>query len=222
MKRPDLILFAKQPRLGEAKTRLAQACGAERAAEIATVLIRESVVLAASSWPGEVYLCCAPDTDHPLFAALAAELHVSLVDQGGGDLGERMLRSLRAGISRSGVAAIMGCDVPHCLAFTLEQAYEALARGRNVLGSTLDGGYYFIGLQQVESSIFTGMEWGGDQVLAQTIMRAGEAGIRFEMLAQLRDIDTWEDLVSVAQQFPPLQPFVTNSLRSAFRISTDA
>jgi len=219
MKRPDLILFSKQPRPGQVKTRLAQVCGAERAAEIAAVLIRETVILAVNSWPGDVYLCGAPDADHPLFQELAAEFHVRLVAQGEGDLGDRMFRSLHAGIAHRGAAAVMGCDVPHCSANTVESAYEILADGGNVLGAAMDGGYYFIGLQQIVPSLFTDIDWGGDQVLDHTRARARHAGIEFDMLPALRDIDTWDDLVGVAQHYPPLQSFVPQFPRAAFRIN---
>ncbi len=214
MKRPDLFLMAKQPQPGLAKTRLAQVCGAQGAAEIAAALIRETVSLAASYWPGEVFLSVAPDAGHPLFQALAAEFSIHLVGQGEGDLGARMLRLLGEGIARRGAAAVMGCDVPHCKWSTIEQAYEALARGRNAIGPTLDGGYYFLGLQQATSSLFEGIEWGGNQVLRQTRALALQAGIEFETLETLRDVDTWEDLLSVALHYPPLQPFATRSLRA--------
>ncbi|MHB8427868.1 MAG: TIGR04282 family arsenosugar biosynthesis glycosyltransferase [Acidiferrobacterales bacterium] len=209
MKRPDLILFAKQPRVGEAKTRLAQVCGPQRAAVIAADLIRQTVALAADSWPGEVYLCGAPDARHPLFAQLAAELHLHLAVQGEGSLGERMLRSLRLGIERAGAAAVMGCDVPHCSAVILEDAYETLARGGNVIGPALDGGYYFIGLQRADPALFAGLEWGGNRVLDDTQVRARAARVEFHVLPALRDIDTWEDLVCAARRCPALQSLIS-------------
>ncbi|MDA8363896.1 MAG: TIGR04282 family arsenosugar biosynthesis glycosyltransferase [Gammaproteobacteria bacterium] len=209
MKRPDLFIMAKQPVAGQVKTRLAQTCGAERAAEIAAALIRATLALVTENWPGEVYLCGAPDAGHPLFERLAAELHVHLASQGRGDLGERMHRLLRQGIERRGAAAVMGCDVPQCCASTLEVAYETLARGGGVIGPAMDGGYYFIGLQRAEPALFAGIDWGGDRVYAETRERARRAGIGFEVLAPLRDIDTWDDLVGVARDHPSLQPLVT-------------
>ncbi len=219
MKRPDLILFAKQPLAGQVKTRLAQVCGAERAAEIAAVLIRETVALAADNWPGEVYLCGAPDARHPLFEHLAADLHVHLAAQGEGDLGERMFGSLRRGIERCGAAAVMGCDVPRCDAGTLEDAYETLARGGSVIGPAMDGGFYFIGLQRAEPALFSGVDWGGNLVLNETQARARAAGIEFHTLASLRDIDTWEDLICVARYYPVLQPMVVRRSPQIFPLN---
>ncbi len=212
MKKPDLILFAKQPLAGEVKTRLAQVCGAERAAAIAADLIRQTVALAADSWPGEIFLCGAPDTRHPLFEYLAAELHLHLVVQGEGDLGERMLRSLGLGIERRGAAAVMGCDVPHCSPVILEDAFETLARGGSVIGPAMDGGYYFIGLQRADPALFAGLEWGGTRVLDDTQARARAVGVQFHVLPALRDIDTWEDLVWAARCCPALQPLMSGSM----------
>ena len=222
MKKPDMILFAKQPLAGQVKTRLAQVCGAERAAEIAGVLIRRTVALVADSWPGEVYLYGAPDARHPLFEQLAAELHVHLASQGAGDLGARMLRSMCQGIERRGAAAIMGCDVPQCSATALEDAYETLARGGNVIGPSRDGGYYFIGLQRPEPALFTGMDWGSDGVLNQTQARARAAGIEFHTLPPLCDIDTWDDLVSAARLDPSLRSLVTRSAHVVFPLNPES
>jgi hypothetical protein len=122
MNQPDFILFAKQPLPGQVKTRLQPHYSPEQAAEIAAFMIRATVELAVSSWPGDVYLYAAPDPDYPLFHALAEEFHIRLATQAEGDLGNKMLSALREGIERQGCAAIMGCDVPHCPWEVIDQA----------------------------------------------------------------------------------------------------
>ena len=122
MPQPELILFAKQPRPGAVKTRMIPEYTAEQAAEIAACLIRATVELAVSSWPGEVHLYGAPDADHPLFHALAGEFRLKLASQAEGDLGARMYRALRDGVARQGSAAVLGCAVPHCGWEVLERA----------------------------------------------------------------------------------------------------
>src|SRR3989338_9656291 len=64
MKQPDLILFAHEPRPGRVKTRLMPHRSPEQAAEIAAFMLRATVEHATSSWPGEIFLYCAPDTGH--------------------------------------------------------------------------------------------------------------------------------------------------------------
>ncbi len=208
MSQPELILFARQPVAGQVKTRLQPGYSPERAAEVATFMIRATVELAVSAWPGDVSLYASPDPDHPLFHELAREFHVRLAAQTGGDLGARMLNALREGIERNDCAAVMGCDVPQCGWDVLDLANDWLARGRNVLGPTEDGGYYFIGLQDARPELFTDMPWGGNQVLETTLARAGKLGMDFDLLKRLRDIDTADDLWLVAQNYEPLKKFL--------------
>ncbi len=207
-RQPELIIFAKQPLAGKVKTRLQPEYTPQEAAEIAALLVRATVELAAASWPGEIYLYGAPDAGHPLFEELAREFQLQLAPQGAGDLGARMQAALREGLARRRAAAILGCDVPHCSWATLDQANHWLAQGRNVLGPTEDGGYYFIGLGAPHAVLFEGIDWGTDRVLAQTLARAEQLGIEFEWLPCLRDIDTARDLRLVAQKYEPLRRFL--------------
>ncbi|MFQ5935276.1 MAG: TIGR04282 family arsenosugar biosynthesis glycosyltransferase [Acidiferrobacterales bacterium] len=205
MKSPDLMLFAKQPVPGQVKTRLQEVYTPTQVAEIAAFLIRATVELAAASWPSDVYIYGAPNSDHPLFRDLAETFHLRLAAQVEGDLGHKMLCAMRDGIRRSGAAGIIGCDVPHCPWEVVEGAHEYLAKGQNVLGRTEDGGYYFIGMQNAYRRLFEEIEWGGNDVADVTLARARELGIAFEMLPTLRDIDTGESLWLAAHEFEPLR-----------------
>ncbi len=207
MKRPALVLFAKQPLPGQAKTRLMPDYTAEEAARIAAFLIEATVRGAALSWDGPVYLYGAPNADHPLFQALAQEFPIILRAQAQGDLGARMCQALRAAITEHGTAAILGCDVPHLEKQNLRQAYKKLAQGKNLIGPTADGGYYFIGLHEAPASLFEDISWGNLDVLAATLVRAKTVGIEFERLTTLQDIDTAANLRVIAEDYEPLKQF---------------
>ena len=208
MPQPELILFAKQPRPGEVKTRLQPIYTPEQAAEIAACLVRATVELAVSAWPGEIYLYGSPDSEHAVFHELAGEFDIKLASQCPGDLGTKMLGALRDGVERHGAAAVLGCDVPHCGWDVLDYANGRLARGHNALGPTEDGGYYFIGLQEGRSELFEGIDWGGCRVLAQTLQRAEDIGIDFDLLKVLRDVDTPSNLWCAAQKVESLKRFI--------------
>lgn len=205
---PELLIFARQPRAGETKTRLQPDYTPQQAADIAAFMLRATVELAVANWPGEVSLYGAPDANHPLFHDFAKEFGVRLADQRGGDLGERMQHAFADVLTRRRAAAILGCDVPHCSWGILDQANGWLAKGRNVLGPTEDGGYYFIGLTAPYTGLFEDIDWGTDRVFAQTLERAASLGVEFESLPRLRDVDTADDLRRVSQKYPPLRAFV--------------
>jgi rSAM/selenodomain-associated transferase 1 len=208
MKSPDLILFAKQPVPGQVKTRLQVHCSPQRAAEIMTFLIEATVETAVSFWPSTVYLYAWPDAEHPLFRRLADTYHVKLATQAAGDLGEKMYRAMADGIERSGAAAIMGCDTPQCRWDIFEQAHELLARGKETIGLSKDGGYYLLGLQQADVELFQDMAWGSRTTGPATVARLEAMGRYPELLPTLQDIDTWEDLREVARDYASLQRFL--------------
>jgi uncharacterized protein len=67
-----------------------------------------------------------------------------------------------------------------------------------VLGPTLDGGYYLVGVRKTMPDIFAGIRWGGSSVLRDTLVRLRRAGIRPALAPAWYDVDRWSDLVLLA------------------------
>ena len=203
MRRPALLLFAKTPRPGAVKTRLCPPLSAAQAAGLAEWMIRRTVALALSAWPGAVSLWVWPDVGHPLWRALAGP-RLRILPQCPGDLGAKMGHALDWAIRRYGAAAVMGCDVPQCPPAVLHGAARSLAGGREVIGPAADGGYYLIGLTRLRAAPFAGMTWGGRWLFARTLGRLRAGGRRPLVLPRLRDLDTWTDVLAVAAHWPDL------------------
>ena len=191
-----LYLFAKAPVAGKVKTRLESHCSPERAAHIAEHLIVETIIQTRAHWPGEVILSVGGDIRHPSIIKIANETGVVVLAQHSGSLGERMHRTF---VDESRPTAILGCDAPHILAKDLKATAAYLRKGENVIGPSLDGGYYLIALQCAHSELFRGIKWGSNTVLATTMQRAQKLDLKFEHLATLQDIDTWPDLLTAAE-----------------------
>ena len=206
MKTPELILMAGAP--DALAARLASGGDPHRAAEVAALLVRATVELATSYWPGEVSLYRIPGREHPLCQELAGEFHLRLAVQGEGDPGQAMHAALSEGIARHGAAAILGGAVPHLPGLVLEDAFEHLAKGRSVLGPSDNGGYYLIGLQAPCPGLFQGIAWDGRAVLADTLARARTEALEFEFLPTERAIDSWNDLFLASRRLEILQPYL--------------
>lgn len=190
---PDswLLLFVRNPVLGRVKTRLAQGLGEERALAIYYRLLR--VLQAEServSVPKVVYYDQFIDRED-LWAEAGYEQFV----QSPGDLGVRMnaafLERARLG---GGPCVLVGSDVPDLTAEIIEQAFALLETTEVVLGPAVDGGYYLIGLQQPQPSLFEGIEWSTERVLDQTQEKVEKAGLSLALLPVLRDVDQPSDL----------------------------
>ncbi len=190
-----VMVFARAPTPGEAKTRLIPALGKAGAAELHHRLVVHCLREAADARIGPVELWCTPDTSDPFFRECQRSLGVSLYAQGEGDLGARMQRAFELALARSRHAILVGSDIPALSAQYLRDADRALARGDEiVIGPAEDGGYALIGLSRCDPELFRGVPWGGSEALAETRRRIATLGWRATELPALWDVDRPEDL----------------------------
>lgn len=185
--------MAKAPVPGRVKTRLIPTLGAEGAARLHAHLLRSTVtkMLAAELCP--VQLWCAPDTEHPDFAALE-KAGARLECQCDGNLGARMAHIARTVLAAARQVVIVGTDIPDLDAPQVEAALTALAAGHDaVLGPTEDGGYCLLGLARTDDELFRGMPWSTARVADVTRRRLVTLGWTWSELPELWDLDRPED-----------------------------
>lgn len=193
-----ILVFAKAPVPGRAKTRLIPVLGAEGAARLHERLLRQTVDTLATAGLAPLTVRCAPDCTHPVFAELAERWRVGLERQCDGDLGARLEQGVRAAFSRPAEAVdrviLVGCDCPALDAGYLAAALAALDDHDAVLGPAADGGYVLLGLRGAAPALFRDIPWGGPAVAGLTRERMRRLGWRWRELATLRDLDRPEDL----------------------------
>lgn len=199
-----LIVFAKAPVAGQAKTRLIPALDAAGAAALAERLLQHTLATAEAAGFPALELCVSPDTTHPAFQAVAQQPQAmwTLTLQGEGDLGARMQRRLHAALASAGPALLIGTDAPALDAALLQAASAALAEHDAVFVPALDGGYALVGLSRPAPQLFEGIAWSTDAVMAQTRERARTTGLRWAELPPVQDIDLPEDLVHLPAGWP--------------------
>ncbi len=189
-----VIVFAKAPVPGLAKTRLVPALGDAGAAAVAERLLLQATAAAVAAQLGPVELCVTPDTRHDIFQALANQHGVSLEVQGEGDLGARMHRALQRQLQQHGHVLLMGADAPALDAALLREAAAHLNQHDAVFVPALDGGYALVGLCRPQPGLFAGMTWSTDRVMQDTRKHAHAAGLRWAETAAVADIDVPADL----------------------------
>jgi len=184
----QLIVFVKAPRHGTVKTRLARTIGAA-AAEGAYRHLVETLLNQLEGLRG-VELCFSPDDAASEVQHWLKEGWISR-PQGDGDLGQRLhsafQRAFRTGAKQ---VAIIGSDCPAVRVGDIREAWDSLATRDVVLGPATDGGYWLIGLRQLEPDLFRGIPWSTKDVCAETIRRVEHAGLSVHMLRELADVDT--------------------------------
>jgi len=192
-----IIVFAKAPVPGAAKTRLVPALGEWGAARLHARLVRHAVRSALAARLGRVEL--HGTRRHSFFKSLRVPFRL----QRGNDLGERMCYAL----SRNPGAILIGTDCPELTAADLRYARRLLQAGYDaVLAPAEDGGYALIALRHVAPEIFRNMRWGTSSVYGETVKRLKR--YRWRALRTVWDVDRPEDL-------PRLSELRLRSLRSA-------
>ena len=190
-----LIVMAKAPAPGFAKTRLIPALGEQGAARLAARLLEHTLREARDAGFDALTLACAPDITPAAFAA-QGRLGVALVAQGEGDLGARMQRQFEQAFARAATCVlVIGTDAPALDAVMLRRAADALSSAQAVFVPAADGGYALIGLRRVLPSLFEAMPWSTGAVMAVTRERLAQAAMRHTELPTVHDIDEAADLV---------------------------
>lgn len=192
--RTAVIVFAKAPRPGQAKTRLIPALGARGAADLARRMLEHTLAVACDAGIGPVDLCVAPDAADPVVAELSARHRATTSAQGDGDLGIRMDRALTRALRSLPRALLIGTDCPALDAHMLRTAAARLTDHDAVFVPALDGGYVLVGLRRPAPGLFTDIGWSTPGVMTATRARARTLGLRLAALDPVADVDVPEDL----------------------------
>jgi uncharacterized protein len=196
-----IVIMAKAPVAGLAKTRLIPALGAEGAAQLAKKMLSHTLATALASKLGVVEICATPDPNDPAWLGLDLPTNIVWTAQGDGDLGERMARAA-ARTTRGGEAIILiGTDCPAIDVFTLHEAAQALDDYDASLLPTFDGGYALMGMKKFDSAAFDNMPWSTSTVAQKTIQSIQRLGWQVKVLPNLHDIDEPTDLQHLPTQW---------------------
>lgn len=193
-----LLVFAKAPVAGQAKTRLAPALGLDGAARLQGALIEDALTRARDARPPVLQLWGAGADPDGALAAAAQRHGASLHAQCDGDLGRRMAAALAHASAAGRPAIVIGSDAPGLSPAQIKEADHQLGYNDAVIVPAHDGGYVLLGLHRCDASLFTGVEWGSERVLAQTRERLRALGWRHAELAPTWDVDRPEDLERLA------------------------
>ena len=186
-----VVIFARAPLPGLAKTRLIPALGAQGAARVQRRFTRNTLRLAAAADTGPVTLWCTPDADQRFFRALHRAGGVALQSQCDGDLGARMLHACAHHFSGQPDQPLLliGTDCAVLAPGHLQAVARALEQHEVVIVPAEDGGYVLVGVRRLVPEIFERIEWSTALVMTQTRERLRQAGVDWLEMPTLWDVD---------------------------------
>ena len=197
MNRKDsIIVMTRFPREGKNKTRLIPALGSTGATAFHERLARHAIGRASS------YALMRPGTKVRVQleggSAVDGQTWLGEIDcrvQQNGDLGQRLQAAVEQAFSVGARRVlVMGTDCPSLDEPLLAEAFDSLDQADLVFGPAADGGYYLIGLTRPMPNVFVNIDWGGPQVLKQSLAAATTCGVNASLLDVRPDVDVPADL----------------------------
>jgi len=183
MIRPHLIIFAKAPRMGKAKTRLARDIGYTHAQRLYRQMTAQ-IIRQTRDPRWDTHLMVSPDNYLHQLPLWEKE---SQIQQGKGSLTPRLVRAFH----RPGPVCVIGTDCPAVNARDIVKAFDQLMRSDLVLGPADDGGFWLIAARnsshhKVSSDLFKNVHWSSATALSD--VAANVVG-RVSYLRTLTDAD---------------------------------
>ncbi|MEJ0017773.1 MAG: TIGR04282 family arsenosugar biosynthesis glycosyltransferase [Acetobacteraceae bacterium] len=187
-----VVVFARAPRLGAVKRRLARDIGNRPALRFHVATLTRLLRALAAERRFRTVLAITPD-----HAPLRLPARVARIPQGRGDLGIRMHRAFRR-FPRARVA-LVGCDIPDAGPADARAAFHALGSAQAAFGPAADGGYWLVAMSpRRPARPFAAVRWSTRHALADTL--ANFADRRVALLRTLRDVDTAADWRQVGKR----------------------
>ena len=207
MSRVRIVIFAKAPVAGLAKTRLIPALGAQGAADLARRMLDHTLAQSLATGVGPVELCVTPSPcdvawQNLVVAQSVVWSDVAWSDQGDGDLGERMARAVQRVTGAGESILLIGTDCPALDVALLRTAADSLKHFDATLVPSADGGYVLLGLNGFHASLFTDIRWSTASVAAETRRRMAQLGWNVQNNPTVHDIDDPADLRWLPKGWP--------------------
>jgi glycosyltransferase A (GT-A) superfamily protein (DUF2064 family) len=207
-----VLVVAKAPEPGRAKTRLAATVGNDLAANIAAAALLDTLDAVAATPAAARVVALTGDLNE---AAGGAELRERLatftvIEQRGEDFADRLANAhsdAGQGSPNSPVLQI-GMDTPQVTAELLADCARQLLEATAVLGLARDGGWWILGVQTAAAA-----EWLRGVPMSQpdtgelTLKALHDNGIDVTLVRKLADVDVVDDVPAVREACSPQSRF---------------
>jgi rSAM/selenodomain-associated transferase 1 len=200
--RRALMVMAKEPSVGNTKTRLCPPLTEEEAKDLYRSFLMDTLELMSRVEEAQPLVAYWPPGAQRVFRRLAPDGFDFVLQEGAG-LGERLNHVLTHCLTQGYQQVVaLDSDSPTLPVSYLREAFSTLDDPDVdvVLGPCDDGGYYLIGMKSPHPLLFEKMEMSTPTVAADTLRRGEQNGLRFVCLRNWYDVDTGQELKRLATE----------------------
>ncbi len=190
-----VVIMAKDPNSVPVKTRLAASIGDEATQGLFRAFILDELDAIEGAGLGVVVSLFPPGDGDDFREWLGRP--VTTLPQEGGDLGERIISSLKEAMGRvEGSVVTITSDVPDLPVGHLEEAFRSMEGSDAVLASSSDGGFHLIGIRRdaLSKDLLRGVPWSTGRALEVVQGRLESRGLSVVEVSPWYDVDDGNDL----------------------------
>ena len=196
-----IIVLAKLPIAGRAKTRMCPPCSPVQAADIAEAALFDTLTAVSCartqqpSLVGRVVVCLERlGIEPPPWITDAGRV----IDQCEGDLNDRLAHAFA---SVSGPAILIAMDTPQVTVELLVEAASTLLDPKrdSLIGLSTDGGFWIIGFRACPPDVFRDVSMSTDHTGNDQLRAMTDSGLQPKLLPVLSDFDTFDDVLAIAE-----------------------
>jgi glycosyltransferase A (GT-A) superfamily protein (DUF2064 family) len=203
-----VLVVAKAPVPGLAKTRLAATVGDAAAADFAAAALLDTLDAVADAPVAARIVALTGDL---AAASRRIELEARLacftvIGQRGTSFADRLANAHADASSAAGGLPVLqiGMDTPQVTAGLLADCAATLCTADAVLGMACDGGWWVLGVTDPKTAeCLRTVPMSQPDTGAVTLRALGDTGVDVRLVSELADVDTFDDIDVVGRACPP-------------------
>jgi rSAM/selenodomain-associated transferase 1 len=208
-----LVVIAKAPVAGQAKTRLAKTVGDQAAADIAAATLLDTLdAVEATPVQARVVALTGDMGRASSSAEIGSRLDaLQMVEQRGDDFSARLANAIVDAASTAGPRPVLliASDTPQVTASLLTECAQALLETDVVFGLAHDGGWWVLGVTDpAMADCLNAIPTSRSDTGPATLEALRGRGFSVKLVAELSDVDTVDDVEIVRTDCAPDSRFV--------------
>ncbi|MDP2090447.1 MAG: TIGR04282 family arsenosugar biosynthesis glycosyltransferase [Candidatus Gracilibacteria bacterium] len=196
-----VVMLTKFPEAGNVKTRLAKDIGFDKSAQVQEIFIKN---LLNNNYFNldkkyDFKVCLKERYKINDFVNKFGVKNEDIFFPIGDDLGSVMSSIFKKTIGNYEEVLLIGSDIPLLQDIDFKKAFTILENKDFVLGKAIDGGYYLVGMKDLNTYIFDDIIYSTPGVLDETVFKIVNNSNSYGLLIEKRDIDELSDIIEEAK-----------------------
>lgn len=196
MNKNALIIFTRIPEAGKTKTRLQKKLSMEECANLHKCFLKDIYDIFINLRDIDIIISHTDEGDLNILKSIFYKENL-YIKQYGNNLNEKMYNAIKDTLNlKYDKCILIGADIPEINEEDIIEAFSLLDDNDFVFGPSYDGGYYLVGIKEVNDLIFK----SESENLKDLINILEANNLKYKLVSEKHDIDEYKDLIDLSKR----------------------